>query len=83
MVTIDVTIDNVYEDETITRYVTLDVDWWDPQTEDEWEDWAQDEIFPETGTGREDGEASYFARVTCVYGDDSHPLTGAKFEWGT
>lgn len=43
------------------------------------EAWAEDHLFPYTGTGRESGDASYFVEVL----NPSDPrLEGRTFEWG-
>lgn len=76
---IEVTIDNVYDDETITNEYMRNVEV--PQDDEDLDDWAYDELFPLTGTGREDGEAGYFLKITAC--SERPDLVGREFEWGT
>lgn len=79
---IELRIDNVYPDDTITNVRTIDVP--EPEVEDmadNLEDWAYDHFFPETGTGREHGDAGYFVKVIAC--DDRPDLVDREFEWGT
>lgn len=80
-------IDNVYDDDEqganiITNEYDVEVE--APEVEDQADDleeWAYETIFPHTGTGREHGEAAYFAKITaCTERPD---LVGREFEWGT
>lgn len=57
----------------------------DDDERDELDAWAEEHILPLTGTGRTEGDASYFAKVTGIDGDHiepGHPLIGYEFEWG-
>ena len=77
------TFENIYEDgEEVTNVYDLDVP--EPEVglnEDQWEEWAYDNLFPWTGTGREDGDAGYF--VTIDQCEARPDLVGKEFEWGT
>ena len=75
MPTLDLRIENVYSDETITNHVTVTVP--DPPAGAAFEDWAEEHIYPLTGTGRP-GDAGYFVTVL---ESDSPVLAGARFEW--
>lgn len=83
MITLDVTFTSIYEggEESVVA-TTLKVEA-PPEgfTEDELEMWADDVLFPYTGTGRTEGDAGYFAKITAC--PDMDELTGAEFEWGT
>lgn len=46
----------------------------------EWDAWAYDYLYSETGTGREEGDAGYFVEITAS--PDDPTLVGQKFEWG-
>lgn len=83
-ITVSLSIDNAYElYGTIKTTVTDEVIPAPPTTDresDDWREWAYDSIFPFTGTGRESGDAAYFATITAC----SDPaLVGEEFEWGT
>lgn len=66
-------IDTTVTDKVIPAPPTTDRD------ADEWDNWAYDHIFQFTGTGREDGNSSYFVTVTAC----SDPaLIGEEFEFG-
>jgi hypothetical protein len=77
---ITIKIDNVYEDgDEVTNVDTVDVV--HPEPDVDLDDWAYDELFPLTGTGREEGDAGYFVQITeCA---DRPDLVGREFEWGT
>ena len=79
---IELTIDNIYEDgDRITTHVAVEID--EPPAEEdtpEWEDWEYYNIFTHTGTGKEEGDAGYFVKVTAC---DDPSLVGRKFEFGT
>jgi hypothetical protein len=75
-------IDNVYDDGTITNTL-YDVEVPDPPSpvykSDEHDDWADSELLPLTGTGREEGDAGYFVEIIAA----EHPaLVGRTYEWG-
>lgn len=82
-------IDNVYEDgETITQTL-FDIEVPDAPTEpDEHEEWAEENLYPLTGTGRYAGneageettpDAGYFVEIIAA----GHPaLVGRTYEWG-
>jgi hypothetical protein len=86
-ITVSLAIDNVYEEGgTIKATVTDAVIPAPPPTgrdsdqgSEAWHEWAYDNLFPFTGTGREKGNAAYFATITA----SSDPsLVGEEFEWG-
>lgn len=83
-ITVSLDIDNVYElYGSIKTNVTDEVILAPPTTDREseaWREWAYDNLFPFTGTGRVEGNAAYFATVTAS-SDES--LVGEEFEWGT
>ena len=71
-------IDNIYEDgDEIVTTETADVP--APEPGQDRDDWAEDYLFPLTGTGRTDGDAAYFLRITEC---EDPSLVGAEFEWG-
>ena len=80
-VEVTMVIDNVYElYGTIQTTVTVTVPK-PPAAEgtEDYDEWAYDHLYCETGTGREDGDSAYFAEITA----SSDPaLVGRKFEWG-
>lgn len=86
-------IDNHYEDgEEVT--VTKDIDVPAPPTgfeygSDEHEEWAEEFLYAETGTGRYAGneagetrtpDAAYFVEITAC--DEDPTLVGNEYEWG-
>lgn len=83
LVSVELVIDNIYEDgeeiqttvrTTVHAPPTLD------ENDDDYQDWAAEEIMPHTGTGKTEGDAGYF--VKCVA--SSWPaLIGREWEWGT
>lgn len=75
---ISVEIENVYEDETVVTHVWSDVPHPD-EGEVDLEDWAEEHLYPLTGTGRHEGDAGYFLTVTAC---DDATLVGCNFEWG-
>lgn len=48
-------------------------------SEDEAEQWAEEHLYPYTGTGRESGDAAYFVEVTAC---EEPGYVGLHFEWG-
>ena len=81
-VTIDLEIENLYADgqKIVTRVVGALVQ--APQKDSDEEaldEWAWDQLFPLTGTGRYDGDAWYEVFVTAC---DVATLVGRKFEFG-
>jgi hypothetical protein len=79
--TVTLHIDNHYElygtFET-TRTVTVPLPPAD-ESSDAYDDWCQDYIFNETGTGRTDGDSWYFVRITA---STVPALLGCEFEFG-
>lgn len=75
---IKVRIVNIYEDgDEITTEATASVTV--PEGEDMTE-WAYDELFPLTGTGRTEGNSAYFLTITEF---PARPdLVGQEFEFG-
>ncbi|MGI5243347.1 hypothetical protein [Dactylosporangium sp. CA-139066] len=80
-VTVTLHIENVYElycmVET-TATVTIPVPPAD-EGSDAYDDWAQEHLFAETGTGRTDGDAGYVVRITASTIPD---LVGRGFAFG-
>ena len=83
-ITVSLEIDNKYElYADVTTHAT-DVQVPAPPIEvdsEEYEEWAEDHIYAETGVGHEDGDSWYNVEVTA----SSHPhllAVGATFEFG-
>lgn len=77
-------IENIYLDgDKVAETVTVEVP--SPPNLDfdslEHEDWAYENLFPHTGTGRTDGDAGYF--VTILSASYEPRLAGQTYEWGT
>lgn len=71
---VTVQITNAYLDETVKRTVSLNV----PPPSGDLDEWADDNLFPETGCGREDSHAVYTVNIThCTL----PVLIGKTFEW--
>ncbi|MFD2024125.1 MULTISPECIES: hypothetical protein [Promicromonospora] len=79
-ITVDLTIDNFYPGETVQTFV-LSAVVGAPESfvEDELQDWATDELFEFTGTGRTHGDSSYDVTIT---GSSEAALLGRSFEFG-
>lgn len=75
--TLTITVDNVYDGDTITTTSTETVAF--PEPGEDLEDWAADELLPFTGTGRPDGDAYFLTITACAERPD---LVGRTFEWG-
>lgn len=82
-------IDNIYEDgdRVVTEPVVMVPEPPRLDDADALDEWADEFILPATGTGKTEGDASYFVEVIAV--DPSllstgkeHPLVGRKFEFG-
>lgn len=82
-------IENFYEDGDKSATTLYDVEVPDPPTEPEpHEEWAEEHLYPLTGTGRYAGndageertpDAAYFVEIIAA----SHPaLVGRTYEWG-
>lgn len=88
MIDVTLKIDNAYEDgDVIETTVRTEVP--EPPTEanfegdsldEAYQDWAYDNIFCHTGTGRTEGDSAYF--VKCIESSDP-TMVGAEWEWGT
>lgn len=82
MLSLTVEFTDVYDGEEYVR--TEDVYAPAPTAGDDLDEWAEENLFPLTGTGREHGEAAYFVKVLsapCL--DPNVPdLTGKTWEWG-
>lgn len=76
MIDVECQIDNVYPDETVSRMVEARVE--NPWSD--WSEWAEEHLFPLTGTGRTEGDAGYFLTITRC--DEVPELVGQEFEWG-
>ncbi len=82
-ITISLEIENTYEDDDHdeTTYVTDKVVPAPPALEDEeaLQEWADEHIYCETGTGHTEGDSWYDVKVTA----SSDPaLVGREFQWG-
>lgn len=79
-VTLD--IDNVYEvtGETIHTTVEVEVDVPPAEGTDDYQEWAEEEIMPHTGTGQTKGDAGYFVEISKC--EVMPELVGRTFEWG-
>lgn len=93
MTDIEVRVENVYidhvgngEDEYGEVTTVLEISVPDiPEataSNDEWEDWAEEMIFPFTGIGKESGTSAYFTEVIKAPEEFDHVI-GRTFEWGT
>jgi len=64
-VRLDLSIENVYIGQTVTTRISTEVPAPPSAAEQELlEDWAADNLFPLTGTGRTEGDAMYWVTVT-------------------
>jgi len=84
MITLELNIDNIYEDgESITNLVEVEVEepWAPVENWEELEIWADECLQEHTGTGRTEGEASYFVEITKAP-EEWQSLVGKHFEWG-
>jgi hypothetical protein len=84
---LSIKIDNVYEDGEEVTNTLYDLNVEEPPAgrtaadvdSEEWADWAYDNLFPHTGTGKTQGDAGYFVEVIAC---DDPTMVGTKFEWG-
>lgn len=77
---IELRVENHYPEDgdvittTPTASVTI------PRDDDDLDEWAEEQLMPLTGTGRTEGESSYFVEITKF---DARPdLVGHEFEFG-
>ncbi len=71
---------DVYEGAEYPRTESFDVP--EPSVDDDdLTDWADEHLYPRTGSGRPDGEAGYWAEITAC--PDRPELVGREFDWGT
>lgn len=87
MIDIEVSVENIYEDgSNVATVVTATVD--EPKVGPcdqggcDLSEWADDNIYPHTGTGRTDGDAAHFAEIVKAPAGWEF-LVGEQFEWGT
>jgi hypothetical protein len=78
---VEIKVENHYGDDVVRLEKVLaipvpEVD----DAEDEYEEWAEEHLYPETGTGRTEGDACYFVTITRF--DERPDLVGREFEWG-
>lgn len=59
---------------------TEEIDVAAPPESDDLDDWAYNNLFPHTGTGRDHEESGYFAEI--VDCPERAALVGREFEWG-
>jgi len=82
LIAVTLEIDNIYEDgEQIQTVVQAEIP--APPTDKdsgEYEDWEYDHIFEHTGTGKEEGDAGYFVKVTASSRPDLLPV-GTEYEF--
>lgn len=79
MITVSLHIVNTYEDGEVITTVVTDAEVAAPSPAGDLGDWAEDTIYPLTGTGKNDGDAWYDATITA----SSEPsLVGATYEFG-
>lgn len=71
-------IENIYPDDTQNTVATVDVPAMPVEGEAR-DDWAYDHLFPETGTGRTDGNSAYVVTIT---ESDTPAAVGQVFEFG-
>lgn len=81
-VVVELEIDNVYPDETITTHWAgaIEAPWSDDEDSDDYQDWQNEIVFEKTGTGRTEGDAGYFVEVIQSSRPDLIPV-GKKWEW--
>lgn len=77
---VKIKVDNVYDNGTITETKEVEIPLPPDQLGDDYDEWAYDNLFCHTGTGRTHGEAGYFVEVL---ESELASLVGEKFEWGT
>lgn len=79
-ISIEIQIDNTYPDEAFSATKTVTCKTPTQSDDDYLDEWAQDNLFPHTGTGRCEGEAFYeVAIMRCDYRPD---LEGRTWDWG-
>jgi hypothetical protein len=77
MIDLTLKIENHYASGVVTTTAQAQVS--EPPPFDDRADWEDDEIFPHTGTGKEDGDSAYF--VTSSSRPDLIPV-GTEYEFG-
>ena len=78
--TVDLEIENVYPDAMSTTHLTnIDVTPPSALTDEALDDWADEELFPLTGTGREGGNPMYQVSIN---GSSDSRLIGLSFSFG-
>lgn len=74
-------IDNIYEDgESVQTIVETEVSPPIPEDDPNYDEWVYGEIFEHTGTGKEEGDAGYFVKVTKSSRPDLLPV-GTEYEF--
>lgn len=81
MITLTLRIENIYPGETVVTTRTVQAAMPHCATDEDWSDWANDYLFPVTGTGREDGDSSYDVTITKSEGG-ARDLEGRTFMFG-
>ena len=79
MITVSLHIVNTYEDGEVITTVVTGAEVAAPPPAGDLDDWAEDTIYPLTGTGKNNGDAWYDATITA----SSVPtLVGTTYEFG-
>ena len=79
MITISLHIVNTYEDGEVITTVVTGAEVAAPPPAGDLDNWAEDTIYPLTGTGKSNGDAWYDATITA----SSEPsLVGTTYEFG-
>ena len=79
MITVSLHIVNTYDDGEVITTVITGAEVAAPPPDGDLDDWAEDTIYPLTGTGKTAGDAWYDATVTA----SSEPsLVGTTYEFG-
>lgn len=52
-------------------------------SEDDWDEWGEEMIFPFTGIGNPEGDSGYFAEIVECKHTDYQYAVGKTWEWGT
>lgn len=78
MSAIEFKVENIYDGDTITNEFVKDLR--PPEVDENLDEWAEEELFHFTGTGRESGNSAYVLTITAC--EDQPDLVDKIFEWG-